>query len=134
MYLDTKGLVALWREALLAQHVLSGRTIGYRNHPQLARFKTAPDPAGAIAGYLRYVYEEACSRGYRFRADKIAAPHSEAPIVTTNGQLLYEWRHLRTKLQLRAPTKYQEIAAIQEPQAHPLFTIIPGPVEAWEIV
>lgn len=38
-YLDTKGLVALWRETLLAQHVLSGKTKRYKNHPQLARFK-----------------------------------------------------------------------------------------------
>ncbi|HKX52383.1 MAG TPA: pyrimidine dimer DNA glycosylase/endonuclease V [Nitrosospira sp.] len=28
-YLDTKGLVAAWREALLAQKVLSGLTSGY---------------------------------------------------------------------------------------------------------
>jgi hypothetical protein len=40
-YLDIKGLVALWREALLAKHVLEGRTKGYRNHPQLDRFKLA---------------------------------------------------------------------------------------------
>lgn len=29
-YLDPKGLVALWRETLLAQRVLAGRTRGYR--------------------------------------------------------------------------------------------------------
>ena len=38
-YLDSKGLVALWREALLAKQVLEGGTKGYRNHPQLDRFK-----------------------------------------------------------------------------------------------
>ena len=32
-YLDPRGLVALWREALLAQKVLLGRTRGYRAHP-----------------------------------------------------------------------------------------------------
>jgi len=37
-YLDTKGLVALWRDALLARHVLQGKTTGYKNHPQLNRF------------------------------------------------------------------------------------------------
>lgn len=47
--LDAKGLVALWREALLAQKVLQGETRGYRNHPQLARFKQQDDPAAALA-------------------------------------------------------------------------------------
>jgi len=29
-YLDAKGLVALWRETLLAKHVLEGKTPGYK--------------------------------------------------------------------------------------------------------
>jgi hypothetical protein len=37
-YLDRQGLTAAWREALLAQKVLTGTTRGYRNHPQLVRF------------------------------------------------------------------------------------------------
>ena len=54
-YLDCKGLVALWREGLLAQKVLLGATKGYRNHPQLDRFKLQTDPIAAIAAYLREV-------------------------------------------------------------------------------
>ena len=38
-YLDAKGLVAVWRETLLAKHVLEGKTKGYKNHPQLNRFR-----------------------------------------------------------------------------------------------
>lgn len=38
-YLDSRGLVALWRESLRAQKVLMGDTIGYRHHPQLDRFR-----------------------------------------------------------------------------------------------
>jgi len=34
-YLDSKGMVALWREALLAKQVLLNKTKGYKNHPQL---------------------------------------------------------------------------------------------------
>jgi hypothetical protein len=34
-HLDAKGLVALWREGLLAQKVQACETNGYRNHPQL---------------------------------------------------------------------------------------------------
>ena len=132
-YLDAKGLVAVWREALLAQHVLSGATIGYRQHPQLIRFKQAADPAGAIASYLYHIYEEACRRGYRFNRTKIAEHQSVARLPTTEGQLLYEWEHLKGKLQARAPEKYKEIAAVPEPVPHPLFTIVAGPVEPWEI-
>ena len=43
-YLDARGLVALWREALLAQKVLRGKTRGYRAHPQLQRFREQADP------------------------------------------------------------------------------------------
>jgi hypothetical protein len=57
-YLDAKGLVALWRETLLAKHVLEGKTIGYRSHPQLERFKNAPNPQESINHYLSHVYEE----------------------------------------------------------------------------
>ena len=43
-YLDTKGLLAVWREALLAKKVLENKTKGYKNHPQLERFKQQNDP------------------------------------------------------------------------------------------
>ncbi|MFN3505685.1 MAG: pyrimidine dimer DNA glycosylase/endonuclease V, partial [Caldimicrobium sp.] len=52
MYLDARGLVALWREALLARKVLIGETSGYRNHPQLVRFKRSASPLDAINRYL----------------------------------------------------------------------------------
>ena len=61
-YLDSKGLVALWREALLAKAVLSGRTRGYRQHPQLARFRAHPEARAAINAYLAAVHEEATGR------------------------------------------------------------------------
>jgi len=38
-YLDYKGLVAVWREGLLAKRVLMGETKEYRDHPQLLRLK-----------------------------------------------------------------------------------------------
>ncbi|MCX9084482.1 MAG: pyrimidine dimer DNA glycosylase/endonuclease V [Candidatus Methanoperedens sp.] len=52
-YLDGKGLVALWRESLLAQKVLNGETKTYRHHPQLRRLRAHPDPKGAIA-FFKY--------------------------------------------------------------------------------
>ena len=41
-YLDRQGLVAVWREGLLAQAVLHSNTKGYKNHPQLDRFRNIP--------------------------------------------------------------------------------------------
>ena len=132
-YLDTKGLVAVWREALLAQKVLKGRTKGYRNHPQLERFKASSDPISAIAKYLRGIYEEASNRGYRFSEEKIESADSHVRIACTRGQLLYEWNHLKEKVRARDAGKYRDIEAIEEPRAHPIFKIVEGSVEAWEV-
>ena len=133
-YLDTKGLLAAWREGLLAQKVLQGDTKGYRNHPQLARFKSSEDPAGAIAKYLRAIYDEATSRGYKFGADKIAPTEFSGEIPCTRGQLLYEWDHLKEKLRARDAGRYSEASGIDAPEAHPIFKIVEGAVEAWEII
>ncbi len=133
-YLDTKGLLAVWRESLLAQKVLHGGTKGYRNHPQLKRFKALENPVGAIAKYLHFVSEEATARGYKFNADKIAAPDHSAEILCTRGQLVYEWHHLKEKLKTRDAGKYQRLQTIAEPEPHPMFRIIEGEIEDWEIV
>lgn len=133
-YLDARGLVALWREALLAQKVLQEKTRGYKSHPQLIRFREQRDPAQSIAAYLRIVCDEANARGYSFDATKIAAGVRLQPkaIVTTRGQLLHEWAHLQRKLQVRAPARLDQIKQILQPDAHPLFVIVDGDIEAWE--
>lgn len=77
-YLDPQGLVALWREALLARKVLSGLTKGYKHHPQLARFRSCDNPIGAIDWYLSFVLDEARRRNYNFDASKIGVA---SPIV-----------------------------------------------------
>ncbi len=131
-YLDAKGLVALWREALLAQKVLQDQTKGYQKHPQLLRFRDQRDPLGSIAAYLQILYGEASARGYRFNGMKIAQTCSSERITSTRGQLIYEWAHFQKKLELRAPDKLAEIKRIHRPEAHPLFDIVEGDVEAWE--
>jgi hypothetical protein len=131
-YLDPKGLVACWREALLAQKVLSGATRGYRNHPQLLRFRSSPDPMSAIAAFLHEIAAEAVRRGYNFDVKKISRPGSPHKIRETRGQLAYEWAHLKRKLELRAPEIARQFRAIDQPQAHPLFRIITGEVRDWE--
>jgi len=131
-YLDARGLVALWREALLAQKVLQNNTRGYKSHPQLIRFRDQRDPSRSIAAYLRTVCEEADARGYDFDARKIASPCSIQRITSTRGQLLYEWKHLQNKLQLRDPIRLVEIKQIREPDANSVFDIVNGAVETWE--
>jgi len=129
-YLDARGLVALWREALLAQAVLRGETRGYRHHPQLARF----DDVGAIAQYLRGVHAESVVRGYEFAAGKISRSRCADTLVVRRGQLDYEWQHLMRKLKARDPARARLLSSVTRPQAHPLFRVVAGPVEAWEKV
>ena len=132
-YLDTKGLVAAWREGLLAQKVLQNQTIGYRNHPQLRRFLGSTHPVAAIGVYLQGIYQEAAQRGYRFRQDKISKSGSHIEITCTRGQLLYEWKHLSEKLRVRDLNRYLAMQSISEPEPHPLFQIVEGEIEDWEI-
>ena len=131
-YLDPRGLVALWREALLAQKVLAGSTKGYKNHPQLLRFKKHDNTQAAISCYLTAVWEEACARGYNFDFSKIAT-HKKAPalISVTKGQLDFEREHLSHKLKVRAPDWGLKLPG-NALACHPSFTLTNGPVAAWE--
>jgi hypothetical protein len=131
-YLDPAGLVALWRETLLARAVLSGTTRGYRRHPQLHRFQSLDAPCPAIEAYLAVVFEEAQSRGYRFDRSKLGLACETPRIVSTDGQLACEWRHLLRKLEQRNPARHAALLESSGPEAHPIFSIVPGPVEAWE--
>jgi len=131
-YFDVKGLVAAWREALLAQKVLSGATSGYRQHPQLTRFRLHPQPLRAIAVFLFGLGEEAERRGYHFDTTKILERGPVEQIEETEGQLLYEWAHLRAKLHGRAPDLHRQFRNIVVPEPHPLFRIVPGGVSEWE--
>ena len=131
-YLDSRGLVALWREALLAQAVLRGRTSGYRRHPQLARFRRRPSPVASVAKYLRAVHEESLVRGYRFDAAKISRARDHGTMTVTRGQLRHEWEHLLSKLRARDAEWGRRLEAVRDPRPHPLFRVVPGGVEKWE--
>jgi len=160
-YLDSKGLVALWREGLLAKAVLEGKTRGYLHHPQLVRFREHPDPLGAIQAYLWAVLEEATRRGYKFDPGKVCWREKEVewqhksvngpphklkgpqemegnvhviPIPLTSGQLAYEWNHLLQKLKTRDPVRYQRLKHLSTIDPHPLMKLVPGPRAPWEIV
>jgi Pyrimidine dimer DNA glycosylase len=131
-YLDARGLVALWREALLAQKVLRGATRGYRHHPQLHRFSKLANPPAALAGYLAAVHAEAVRRGYHFDASKIGTRRFRGKLKETRSQLLYEWQHLKRKLKRRDVKRYRDLLPVKIPAPHPRFKIVPGRVQDWE--
>jgi hypothetical protein len=132
-YLDSKGLVALWRETLLAKNVLENKTKGYKNHPQLIRFKETNDPLSFINKYLEEIYNEAGRRDYSFDQNKFKKNSKmSSAILVTHGQMEFEIRHLKKKLKLRDPKKLKEIMIIKKFDPHPLFTIIEGEIESWE--
>ena len=132
MYLDPQGLVALWREALLARAVLRGETIGYRHHSQVERFRAYSALRSAFNAYLAGVLEEAQSRGFSFNAKKVGPIRGQAELSATAGQISHEWRHLLGKLQARSPEHFLRVRAIAKPQPHPLFRVSPGAVASWE--
>ena len=151
--LDRRGLVACWRETLLAQKVLRGLTKGYTNHPQLERFKATDNPVLSVATYLHALADEADSRGYNFNRDRIAyssddiaqTAQTQNSIPVTTGQLRYELRFLGTKVARRDPewlsstlNSYLQPTDSDESQvilpAHPLFDVTEGPIESWEKV
>ena len=131
-YLDTQGLVALWREALLAKAVLAGKTRGYKQHPQLERFRAHPSPLSAINVYLAAIHAEATRRGHSFDRTKIGPLRDAEPIPVTGGQLAFEWRHLMKKLAARNRPLYRQWAGTRRAECHPLFRRVHGAIEIWE--
>ena len=129
--LDAAGLVALWREGLLARHVLTGSTRGYQHHPQLSRFQRQRDPVSALDGYLSRVYDESVRRNYRFSARKISYSKQRRRIQITEGQLTYEMKHLRAKLRERNEAWLRHIRGWPL-RPHPCFRVVEGDVEPWE--
>ena len=137
-YLDAKGLVALWRETLLAKNILLGNTKGYINHPQLIRFKNHQNPVEAINHYLLHVFEEAKNRGYNFDRKKFEIKNGTIEkISVTSSQVKYEFQHLQSKLKTRDILKYQSNRNIPESiSLHPIFYVVEGEVEveSWEVI
>ena len=136
MYLDSKGLVACWREGLLAYNVLQGKTKGYRNHSQLIRFKETSTPLIYIQEYLSYIQIESNNRKYNFK--QLFVPDDNLPrLNVTIGQLEFEFNHLLKKLEKRDEAQYikvhgQLMIDNYNILSHPLFNIIKGEKENWE--
>jgi hypothetical protein len=139
-YLDRQGLLAAWREGLLAQKVLEGKTRGYRRHPQLERFRKSEDPLALMGRFLSELADEADLRGFHFDRGKIHGLDRAAPprVPVAEGQLAYEFALLEAKLAARAPEKLREIGrALDEEGAIRIcgaFCRVPGGIEEWERV
>ncbi len=131
-YLDSKGLVALWRETLLAKKVLNGQTKGYKHHPQLQRFKALAEPTDAINYYLSEVWTEAKRRNYKFDQTKFKLSTSIIFIPVTTQQLEFETEHLKKKFQKRDTVRFEKYKNYFVFDVHPLFTLIKGKIEPWE--
>jgi len=133
-YLDNKGLVAVWREGLLAKKVLQGKTKGYKNHPQLTRFREYTNPLEAINSYLFFVFVESKNRGHNFDESKINVSKLKKMIPVTSSQMNFEFKHLLKKLKERDLKKFKELRGLNldEIISNPIFKIINGDIESWE--
>lgn len=130
--LDRAALVSGWREGLLAQAVLLGRTKGYTRHPQLERFRELDEPVAGVVTWLSGLADEAERRGYRFdRTRLVGEPDASLRMTVAAGQLDLERAHLLAKCGARAPGWAARLAT--EPvRAHPIFEVVDGPVASWE--
>ncbi len=131
-YLDSKGLVALWRETLLAKNVLLGLTKGYKKHPQLIRFQKEKDPIELINTYLYFVYLDSKERGFKFNKEKFGKTNTKKKIFVTTKQVNYEFKHLMKKLKTRNPELFNHFKNEKQIETNPLFKTREGEIEAWE--
>jgi hypothetical protein len=131
-YLDSQGLVALWREALLAKKVLQNKTKGYKNHPQLDRFKNQPSPISAINSYLETIYDESIKRNYNFNKSKIGRVSKYNVITVSSGQIKYEFTHLLKKIQKRDHIRYNKYKETKRIEINPILKKVSGNIEKWE--
>ena len=111
-YLDAVGLVALWREGLLARKVL---------------------PIHVLDFYLKTVHDESIRRGYNFDLSKISPCESRPPsLLLPDKQLEYEFLHLLDKLKERSPRQYSLLQQTASILPHPIFQVEPGDICCWE--
>lgn len=113
---------------MLGQKVLQEETEGHRHHPQLTRFRLHPEPPSALSTYLMAIAEEAERHGCAFDRSKIGRGRITDKLPVTLGQVLFEWGHLKQKLQQRDPARYPQALRVGLPEVHPLFEVIEGDI------
>jgi len=133
-YLDSKGLVALWCEALLAKKVLQNKTKGYKQHPQLERFKDQSSPVACLNRYLQEIFIESKKRNFKFDSKKIGPARKCLNIKVASKQIEYEFDHLLQKLKERDPARYHQLKDVKEIKINPVFQKVSRPFADWEKV
>ena len=155
-YLDRMGLLALWREAILAKKILFGEELKpgaqkYINHPHFKRFKPTIGEGwykqACMMVYLKDVYEEGVKRGYKFNKDlalntsvtKIFPSRTKLGlgihIPVTTGQLMFELELLKEKVSKRDKNWFSNNLSNPSftfPQPNETFLIKFGEKEEWE--
>ena len=118
----------------MARKVLADLTIGYKNHPQLYRFRQTGNPLETIDAFLSHILLESQRRCYRFEASKISFNPVCEIMIVTRGQLEFEFEHLRLKLENRDKGKLEELLTTdwEKILANPIFKVVPGNIECWE--
>jgi hypothetical protein len=86
----------------------------------------------AISTYLWAVHDEATRRRYTFDSTKIAGSRQPVSLNMTEGQLRFEYQHLKEKLRRRDPEWLRGMQRSQQITPHPLFVVVAGDIEPWE--
>ena len=68
-----------------------------------------------------------------FNRNKIEWGFQECEIPVTTGQIEFEIQHLKNKLLERDPIKLKVITSSSIFQTHPLFSVVEGAIEDWEV-
>ena len=143
-YLDDASLRELWDDCMRAKKQMERLTEypnGSRPHPQLLRFFRTPGPLGAFSDYMWGVLDAIAQRGLYCGAQRknaIPRPRSGSHMYmsVTAGQMEIEtWLYGAKLVKERGNgEKYVQFWSIPEPQPHPLFQIVRGAVERWEMM
>jgi len=142
-YLDDQTLYLTWKKGMIAVRALTGNLAGYErtyaNHGQLVRFRQQPDPVQAISDYMHALVDEAQRRGYTypryFKRKALPKSPNGTRMTVTAGQMECEvWRYANDILGRRRGMiqHYVRFFGIPEPDPHPIFTLVRGPVAEWE--
>ena len=92
------------------------------------------NPAEAINQYLSAVLTESKARGYKFDESKIDRDYQLSFLDVTTGQMAYETKHLFSKLETRDPERHKLCSSLKSLEVHPMFKIVEGEIEGWEIL
>ena len=69
-----------------------------------------------------------------FNKSYFKRPAESVTLTVTQGQLIYEFNHLLGKLKVRDKALYDKLKNTKTIVPHPMFNIIKGGPEAWEII